>query len=115
MVDPASIVSAEARRAAGASPYSVPTKTRSETTISQSHPPELVPDTSSGDESDEDADEDDGLLTMAPAEIKVIRRISNRSNILPVIAHADSLTDEKLEAVKEAGMNFLIALNSSLD
>jgi hypothetical protein len=65
-----------------------------------------VPDTSSGDES-EDEDED-GPLTMTPAEIKVIRQISNRSNVLPVIAHADSLTDEKLEAVKEAGTPFIL-------
>jgi hypothetical protein len=96
MIDPASITS-ETKRAAPIG--SGPTKTRSETTIP--HPPELVPDVCSGDESDED--EDEGRLTMAPAEIKVIRRISNRSNVLPVIARADSLTDEMLEAVKEAG------------
>ncbi|XP_006462579.1 hypothetical protein AGABI2DRAFT_152018 [Agaricus bisporus var. bisporus H97] len=95
MIDPTSITS-ETRRTVQIG--SGLTKTRSETTIS--HPPELVPDTCSGDDSDED--EDEGPLTMAPAEIKVIRRISNRSNVLPVIAHADSLTDEMLEAVKEA-------------
>ncbi|KAF9450589.1 Septin-domain-containing protein, partial [Macrolepiota fuliginosa MF-IS2] len=102
MVDPASIIPGEARRAVHPLPHSVPTKTQSETTISRSQPPELVPDTSSGDESDEDDEDEDGPLTMAPAEIKVIRRISNRINVLPVIAHGDSLTDEKLEAIKEA-------------
>lgn len=105
MIDPASIISVEARRTLQSAPYLASTKTRSETTISQSQPPELVPDTSSGDESDED-ESGEGPLTMAPAEIKVIRRISNRSNVLPVIAHADSLTDEKLEAIKEAGKLF---------
>jgi len=80
-----------------------PIRTRSEVTISNIHPPELIPDTSSGDESDEDEES----LTMAPAEIKVIRRISNRSNVLPVIARADSLTDSKLAAAKEAGMLFI--------
>jgi hypothetical protein len=105
MVDPASIISEEARGALHPMPILAP-KTRSEATISQSQPPELVPDTSSGDESEEDDDEGDGSLTMAPEEIKVIRRLSNRSNVLPVIAHADSLTDEKLAAVKEAGMPF---------
>lgn len=39
---------------------------------------------------------------MPPAEIRVIRRLSARSNVLPVIARADSLTDEKLAAVKDA-------------
>jgi hypothetical protein len=63
-------------------------------------PPELVPDTSSADESD---DEEEGPLTMSPAEIRVIRRLSARTNVLPVIARADSLTDEKLLAVKNAG------------
>ena len=78
----------------------LPVKTRSETTVSYPAPPDLVPDTSSGDESDEEVE---ALLTMSPAEIRVIRRLSARSNILPVIAHADSLTDEKLLAVKNAG------------
>jgi len=41
-------------------------------------------------------------LTMSPIEIRVIRRLSSRSNVLPVIARADSLTDEMLAAVKEA-------------
>jgi len=44
---------------------------------------------------------------MSPAEIKVIRRIYHRSNVLPVIARADSLTDSKLAAAKEAGMLFI--------
>jgi len=98
MVDPASIMTAVAR--GGSS--SLPTKTRSETTVSMRTPPDLVPDNSStsGDESDED---EDGPLTMSPAEIRVIRRLSARTNVLPVIARADSLTDEHLTAVKEAG------------
>jgi hypothetical protein len=96
MVDPASIMTAVARRALS----SLPTKTRSETTVSLRTPPDLVPDDSSEDESDE---EDDGVLTMSPVEIRVIRRLSARANILPVIARADSLTDEKLLAVKNAG------------
>lgn len=97
MIDPSSIMTVAARRAQS----SLPTKTRSETTVSYRTPPDLVPDTSSGDESD---DEGEGSLTMSPAEIRVIRRLSARSNILPVIAHADSLTDDKLLAVKNAGL-----------
>jgi hypothetical protein len=99
MVDPASIMTTAARRARS----SIPTKTRSETTISY-HPPDLVPDNSSGDDSD---DESSAPLTMSPAEIRVIRRLTMRSNVLPVIARADSLTDEKLLAVKNAVRNSL--------
>ncbi|KAJ7250823.1 Septin-domain-containing protein [Mycena haematopus] len=107
MIDPSSIMTAAARRGAS----SLPSKTRSETTVSNRNPPDLVPDTSSEDDSD---DESEGTLTMSPAEVRVIRRLSARSNVLPVIARADSLTDEKLHAVKnavrtglaEAGLDF---------
>jgi len=97
MIDPGSLVSVEARRALSA----LPGKSRSQTTISKSSPPDLVSDTSSADDSDED--DDDGKLTMSPAEIRVIRRLSARVNVLPVISRADSLTDEKLLAMKNAG------------
>jgi len=104
MIDTASIMTDESRRALS----TLPSKTRSEATVSS--PPDLVPDTSSGDESDDE----DAALTMSPAEIRVIRRLSTRTNVLPVIARADSLTDEKLLAVKnairtglaEAGLDF---------
>ncbi|KAJ3477784.1 hypothetical protein NLJ89_g12398 [Agrocybe chaxingu] len=96
MVDPDSIMTAEARRGSS----SLPTKTRSETTVSMRTPPDLVPDTSSNDESE--AEDDDETLTMSPAEIRVIRRLAARANVLPVVARADSLTDEKLQAVKNA-------------
>jgi septin family protein len=117
MMDLASIMTVEARRALS----SIPTKTRSETTVSKSSPPDLVPDTSSGDDSDDD--EDDGKLTMSPAEIRVIRRLSARVNVLPVISRADSLTDEKLHAVKnavrtglaQAGINFGVFGPNDLD
>jgi len=46
----------------------MPSKTRSETTVSV--PPDLVPDTSSGDESDDE--ESNTALTTSPAEIRVI-------------------------------------------
>lgn len=98
MVDPASIMTSEARSVTSG----IPTKTRSETTVSNRTPPDLVPDTSSG-EDDTDDEESNEKLTMSPVEILVIQRLSAKTNILPVIARADSLTDEKLEAVKEAG------------
>ncbi|KAJ7095830.1 septin family protein [Mycena belliarum] len=107
MIDPSSIMTVTSRRGQS----SLPVKTRSETTVSNRNPPDLVPDNSSEDDSD---DEGEGPLTMSPAEVRVIRRLSARSNVLPVIARADSLTDDKLVAVKnavragliEAGLDF---------
>ncbi|KAF9267404.1 hypothetical protein L218DRAFT_995664 [Marasmius fiardii PR-910] len=96
MVEPDSIMTAADRRARS----SLPVKTRSETTLSQKNPPELIPDTSS--DSDDEEPEEALPLTMSPAELRVIHRLSTRCNVLPVVAKADSLTDDKLEAVKEA-------------
>lgn len=86
-------MTASTRRARSSIPPK--TRTRSEVTISLSRPTpgEAV------DDSDEDSAD---LLTMSPTEIRVIRRLSARANVLPVIARADSLTDDKLSAVKDA-------------
>ncbi|KAI0699289.1 Septin-domain-containing protein [Cerioporus squamosus] len=95
MIDPASIVTESARRAQS----SLPTKVRSETTISYK-----PPDLSSMSEESDSEDEEDGSgsnLTMSPVDIRVIRRLSARANVLPVIARADSLTDGKLAAIKK--------------
>ncbi|KAG7088405.1 hypothetical protein E1B28_012402 [Marasmius oreades] len=97
MIEPSSIMTMADRRARS----SLPVKTRSETSISQSKQPELIPDTSSDSDSEE-GEEKRSPLTMSPAELRVIRRLSTRCNVLPVVAKADSLTDEKLVAVKEA-------------
>ncbi|KAL0579145.1 hypothetical protein V5O48_002878 [Marasmius crinis-equi] len=97
MIEPDSVMTAADRRARS----SLPMKSRSETTLSHKNPPDLIPDTSS-DSDDEDAEEQEPPLTMSPAELRVIRRLSARCNVLPVLAKADSLTDEKLVAVKEA-------------
>lgn len=105
MIDPASIMTAAARNAASSTPF---TQTRSETTVSMKNPPDLVPDTSSNDEDDDSDDEDNGPLTMSPTEIRVIKRLSARTNVLPVIARSDSLTDERLQAIKEAGLWFFL-------
>lgn len=43
-----------------------------------------------------------GELAMSSAELRVIRRLSERVNVLPVIARADSLTDDALSAIKAA-------------
>ncbi|KIY45641.1 hypothetical protein FISHEDRAFT_76486 [Fistulina hepatica ATCC 64428] len=109
MIDPTSIMTAAEHNFKS----TVPTKTRSETTISQHQPPDLVPDTSSGDESDSDSEDNEPLM-MSPKDLRVMKRISMHCNVLPVIARADSLTDGKLQAVKtavrksllEAGLDF---------
>ncbi|KDQ25742.1 hypothetical protein PLEOSDRAFT_1057992 [Pleurotus ostreatus PC15] len=93
MIDPTSVMTDAARRASA----SLPTRSRSEATVSN-HLPDLIPDVSG----ESDDDDTDAALTMSPAEIRVIRRISARCNVIPIIAHADSLTDDKLTAVKEA-------------
>ncbi|GJJ15538.1 hypothetical protein Clacol_009816 [Clathrus columnatus] len=41
-------------------------------------------------------------LGMSPAEIRVISRLCKRVNVLPVISHADTLTDDRLKRVKQA-------------
>ncbi|KAG6884955.1 hypothetical protein C0993_007070 [Termitomyces sp. T159_Od127] len=66
---------------------------------SEAAPPDLVPDTSSGDDTDDEAETS---LNMSPAEIRVIHRLASRTNLLPVIARSDSLTDEKLQSIKFA-------------
>ncbi|KAJ4482083.1 septin family protein [Lentinula aciculospora] len=104
LIDPSSIMTVAERR----SKSSLPTKTRSETTVSYRTPPDLIPDTSS------DSEDEESPLTMASAEIRVIRRLAARCNVLPVIAKSDSLTDNALtnakdavrKSLSEAGLNF---------
>ena len=43
-----------------------------------------------------------GQLCMNPLDLRIIRRLSERVNVLPIIARSDTLTDEKLNVVKEA-------------
>ncbi|THH02463.1 hypothetical protein EW145_g6745, partial [Phellinidium pouzarii] len=47
-------------------------------------------------------EQDQELLTMNPADLRVIRRLSERVNVLPIVSRSDVLTDEKLTAVKLA-------------
>ena len=92
-------MTAVARRALS----SVPSKTRSETTVSY-RPPDLSPvsDSSPSSSEDESDNEDDWeRLTMNPADIRVIQRLSKKANILPIVARADSLTNDKLTSIKK--------------
>ncbi|KAI9456159.1 septin family protein [Russula earlei] len=108
LIDPASIVSSTAHR------HLFPHKTLSKTTISLRHADETPPLTDDDGDSDVDSDSNPGGLAMSPAELRVIRRLAQRVNVLPIIGRADSLTDDKLRAVKatvkrelhEAGLGF---------
>ncbi|KAJ3553497.1 hypothetical protein NM688_g3584 [Phlebia brevispora] len=51
-------------------------------------------------ESGDDATEHSDDLTMSPVDISVIQRLSRKTNVLPIIARADSLTDEALATIK---------------
>ncbi|KAI6030866.1 Septin-domain-containing protein [Pisolithus orientalis] len=93
MIDPSSIMTSDAHRAKSSS---LPRKAYSETRLSSSTVRPLEPDDRLLDSSTP------GELTMSPAELQVIRRLSERVNVLPIIARADSLTDSALSAVKDA-------------
>ncbi|KAJ3547898.1 hypothetical protein NMY22_g1470 [Coprinellus aureogranulatus] len=103
MIDPSSVTTADER----GTQSTFTEKTHSETAVS--NVPDLVSDNSSDDDTEDESvhdpeqgDTPSDVLSLSPAEIRVIRRISARANVLPVIAHSDSLTDEKLQAVKKA-------------
>jgi hypothetical protein len=64
------------------------------------NPDETPPLTDDDGDSDIDSDSKPTRLTMSPAELRVIRRLAERVNVLPVVGRADSLTDDKLRAVK---------------
>ena len=49
---------------------------------------------------DGNASGDEDRLRMDPTDLRIIRRLSERVNVLPVIARSDLLTDEKLHAAK---------------
>lgn len=90
MVDPSSILSTSRRNQAP----NMPGRARSDTTGS-------CPVVGDPQEADSDL-EYSKEFAMSPAELRVIRRLSARVNVLPVIAHADSLTDDTLSSVKAA-------------
>ena len=52
---------------------------------------------------------DPSKLTLLPSELRVIKRLSQRVNVLPIIGCADSLTDDRLNAIKEAIRSELVA------
>ncbi|EJD50842.1 hypothetical protein AURDEDRAFT_111987 [Auricularia subglabra TFB-10046 SS5] len=111
LIEPESIMTPALRRAR----LALPRLSRSQTSLR--YRPDDLSSVSSGESSDSSSDEDEQneagsprgktagdkhRLSMNPAEIRVIKRLATRVNILPVIARADSLTDEKLASIKRA-------------
>ncbi|KAL5519795.1 hypothetical protein ACEPAG_1455 [Sanghuangporus baumii] len=81
MIDPESLMTPAERKAATSTPFPMRISSVEDTDASE-------------------ADED--RLTMSPTDLRIIRRLSERVNILPIIARSDLLTDEKLRAAKMA-------------
>lgn len=91
LIDPSSVVPAAARRRL----FSVMSRAKA-----AQNPDETPPLTDDDGDSDIDSDHKPTRLTLSPAELRVIRRLAERVNVLPVVGRADSLTDDKLRAVK---------------
>ncbi|PVF97315.1 hypothetical protein CPB86DRAFT_707200 [Serendipita vermifera] len=116
LIDPASIMTTNARRAK----YHMPSRNRSQVTVSPSNKEESDDD----DDDLSDGYEDDhhhSSLSMNPAELRVIKRLAARVNVLPVIARTDSLTESRLKSIKRtvnrelkaAGIGFGVFSSSS--
>lgn len=93
LIDPGSITSSQARQPK----QRLITQTRSQTSSSVTHGDE---DSDAEYSEDEDGYENESHLSMNPAELKVIKRLAARVNVLPVVARADELTESRLRAVK---------------
>ncbi|KAI0087872.1 Septin-domain-containing protein [Irpex rosettiformis] len=92
-IDPTSVASASRV------PTSYTNKRRSDATIPQHSPGLSNGSTISSSDLSYDEPEDD--LVLSPADIAVMRRLAQKVNLLPVISRADSLTDDKLAAIKK--------------
>ena len=103
MINPHSVISTAERKALSSAPSS--------SALSTSKP--------SADNSREDLENaeqqkaskqhDPTKLTMLPSELRVIKRLSQRVNVLPIIGCADSLTDDRLNAIKDTVRSELAA------
>ncbi|KAI0696004.1 Septin-domain-containing protein [Cytidiella melzeri] len=92
-IDPKSVASANRAHT------SYTDKRRSAATMSN-HSPGLS-NGSTASSSGVSYDEPDDDLALSPADIAVMRRLAQKANLLPIISHSDSLTDDKLAAIKK--------------
>lgn len=63
---------------------------------------------------EETLDDDDGVEGLSQRELSIISRLSERANVLPIIAKADTLTTAQLEEVRTAVRNSIIKANIDL-
>lgn len=96
-IDPARVTSSAERRYT--SSFST-TKTRSDAPNSQPAP-ELSTTASTASTSDTSYDGSAEELSVSPIDIAVMQRLAKKANLLPIIAHADSLTDDTLDTIKK--------------
>jgi len=103
MINPHSVVSTAERKALSSAPSSsVPSISKP----SSDHPRGGSEDTG---RAGAPMQVDPTKPTMLRPELRVIKRLSQRVNVLPIIGCADSLTDERLSAVKETIRSELVA------
>ncbi|KAH7099582.1 Septin-domain-containing protein [Auriculariales sp. MPI-PUGE-AT-0066] len=115
LVEPDSVITVSQRKAK----LALPRLNRSTASLRYANAKDRAESSGESSESSDDDNEEDNVparhrLTMNPSEIRAIKRLATRVNVLPVVARADSLTDEKLNAIKravrrdlaEAGINF---------
>ena len=93
LIDPHSIVSDQSRRPK--QPLITRTRSQTNSSITQGDG-----DSDAEYSEDEDGYENESHLSMNPAELKIIKRLAARVNVLPVVARADELTESRLRAVK---------------
>lgn len=65
-------------------------------------------------EEEMDEDDDDRVEGLSPRELSILSRLSERANVLPIIAKSDTLTTSQLEEVRIAVRNSIVQSNIDL-
>jgi len=95
MINPHSVMNAAERRALSSAPGS------SVLSVSDLPSGHSRKDSAASEQLTTPKQFDPSKLAMLPSELRIIKRLSQRVNVLPIIGCADSLTDERLNAIKE--------------
>ena len=96
MINPHSVMSTAERKALSSAPgSSLLPMSKLSREYSREHSAEVA-------QREDQKHHDPTKLAVLSSELRVIKRLSQRVNVLPIIGCADSLTDERLSAVKEA-------------
>lgn len=103
MINPHSVISTAERKALSSASSS------SALSISKPSTDNSREDLGDGEQQKAPKQHDLTKLTMLPSELRVIKRLSQRVNVLPIIGCADSLTDDRLNAIKDTVRSELIA------